>query len=567
MADLVLTGGTVVDGTGGAPYTADVSISSGRVTEIGRASDRGARRIDVSGLVVAPGFIDPHTHYDAQLLWDPTASPSSQHGVTTTISGNCGFTLAPLSPNDDGYLQRMMARVEGMPLEALEHGLDWSWRSFADYLDRLEGCTAVNAGFHVGHSALRRVVMGDAAFEREANDGERLALVRELRAALAAGALGFSTSLSTSHNDGEDRPVPSRFAALEELIELALVTGEYTGTSLEYITTGCLSEFSAEERDLMRTLTSQSGLPLNWNVLNITPQNPAVHERQLAASDYAAEAGGRVVALGMPSTGPSRVCLHDYFALYSLPMWKDIIGEPVETRVRWFAEVDSRRRLNEIATSPEAGALRGLSFWANHLIGETYAPQYAHLVGRRLGDAAAELNSTPWNLFCDMSVADGLRTVLWTTFTLTPEIARGRAAVLLDPRVMVGGGDAGAHLDRMCGARYPTVMLAELVREHAALSVEQAVHLLTGEPAAYFGLVDRGALRVGAFADLCVFDPSTVGALPLRSVSDLPGGATRLTSDSVGVHYVIVNGTPILEGGSSTGAVPGTLLRSGRDTR
>jgi N-acyl-D-aspartate/D-glutamate deacylase len=569
VLDVIITGGQIIDGLGTPCRAADVGVRDRRIVRIGEPGsidEPATRHIDARGLVVAPGFVDPHTHYDAQLLWDPAATPSSLHGVTSVIGGNCGFTLAPLAPGDADFLQRMMARVEGMPLEALEHGLSWSWQSFGDFLDQLEGNVGVNAGFMVGHSAVRRLVMGADATTRDATPAEIDAMDQVLRDSLGAGGLGWSTSLSYSHNDGDNAPVPSRQAARDELLRLAAAVRDYEGTSLEFITSGCLGQFSEDEIELMIDLSTTADRPLNWNVLSINPNDASVHEHQLSAATRAARRGGRIVALAMPENGPSRLCFHDYFALFSLPLWKDIFGLDVAERTAKFADPEVRRRLDAIATSPEAGALRGLARWSTLEIGTTFDPTNDGLSGRTVGDVAAASGQAPFDAMCDIAVADGLRTTFWTSSATSPHEAAVRAEVLRDPRVLVGGSDAGAHLDRMCGARYPTTMLAGLVRDQHVLSLEEAVRLMTDVPATYFGLRDRGRLVEGAFADIVVFDPAVVASDRIVNVADLPGGAERLTSAAIGVEHVLVNGTAIVEHGALTGARPGVVLRGGRDT-
>jgi N-acyl-D-aspartate/D-glutamate deacylase len=444
--------------------------------------------------------------------------------------------------------------------------LAWDWRGFAEYLDRFEGSIGVNAGFLVGHSAIRRAVMGDAATQREANPGEAAAIVAELEDALRAGALGLSTSRSTTHNDGENDPVPSRVGSAAELSALAHTLRGYPGTTLEFITTGCINGFTENEIEVMIELSAGADRPLNWNVLNIDPSHPQQHAHQLSASDRAAANGARIVALAMPVTGPSRVCFHDYFALYSLPKWKDIFPLPIVQRMHYFADPVERRALNAIATGPESGALRGLAGWAHLEIGETFAPENAGLAGRLVRDVAAEESRDPWDVVCDLAVADHLRTVFWTAGRMSPASARQRADTLRDPRVLIGGSDAGAHLDRMCGARYPTKFIASYVRDAQAMGLEEAVHLMTEVPARYFGLRDRGTIAVGAYADLVVFDPTTIDAERIVSVADLPGAAARLTSGAIGVDYVVVNGQILVDHGDITDARSGTLLRAGRDT-
>lgn len=569
MLDVIITGGSVIDGMGSPARNADLGVRDRRIVTIaepGEITESATRHIDARGFIVAPGFVDPHTHYDAQLLWDPAATPSSLHGVTSVIGGNCGFTLAPLAPGDADFLRRMMARVEGMPLEALEQGLSWDWQTFGEFLDQFEGNVGVNAGFMVGHSAIRRLVMGPDATTRDATPTEIDVMEQVLRDSLAAGGLGWSTSLSYSHNDGDNEPVPSRQATRPELLRLAAAVHDYAGTSLEFITSGCLGQFSQDEIELMIDLSTTADRPLNWNVLSINPNNASVHEHQLSAATRAAERGGRIVALAMPENGPSRLCFHDYFALFSLPLWKDVFGLAVPERTAKFADIGVRRELDAIANSPDAGALRGLARWASLEIGTTFDAANDGLGGRTVGDVAEERGQTAFDAMCDISVADGLRTTFWTSSFMGAREAAVRADVLRDGRVLVGGSDAGAHLDRMCGARYPTMFLAGLVREHQVMSLEDAVQLMTDVPARYFGLRDRGRLVEGAFADIVVFDAATVAADRIVNVADLPGGAERLTSAAIGIEHVLVNGTAIVEHGALTGARPGVVLRAGRDT-
>jgi N-acyl-D-aspartate/D-glutamate deacylase len=543
-------------------------VQDGVVTEVGDISDDASHTIDAGGLVVAPGFIDPHTHYDAQLFWDPSASPSNLHGVTTVIGGNCGFTLAPLDPDDSDYLRRMMARVEGMPLEALEQGLDWQWRSFGDYLARFDGGLGVNAAFMVGHCALRRLAMGEAAVGEEASP-DQLETMRQLLAdSLDAGGLGFSTSRAYTHDDGDGQPVPSRHANPEEVLALCDEVSRHEGTTLEAITDGCLKGFTDEEIDLFTRMSVTANRPLNWNVLTIDSKAPERTQRQLEASTHAAAAGGRVVALTMPILVGMNMSFRTYCALFLLPGWREVLDLPIPERMQRLRDPEVRRTLDERAHSPEAGVVGRLAGWGRYEIGDTYAPENAAFKGRRVADIASERGTSPFDTLLDIVLADELRTVLWPSPTDDdPDSWADRARAWQDEGVLIGGSDAGAHLDRMCGAPYTTAFLGDCVHGKQLLPLEQAVRLITSAPADLFGLTGRGRVERGTVADLVVFDPDTNDAGPVEKIADLPGGAARLVATARGVQHVVVNGEQTVRDGVATSALPGRVLRSGHDTQ
>ncbi len=565
-ADLVLRGGTVIDGTGAKARVADVAVRDGRVLAIGSPTEVGAgrRSIDVSDRVVAPGFVDLHTHYDAQLLWDPTASPSLLHGVTTVFGGNCGFGLAPAAATDTDYLTRLMARVEGIPLAALEAGVPWDWTDFGGYLDRVEaGGVAVNAGFLVGHSALRRHVMGDAATGDAADTDQIEEIAAHLDVALHAGAIGFSSSQAPTHHDGNGDPVPSRFASRAELVRLAEVLAPHESTQLELIIPGCLGGFTDDEVELMSELSIAARSPLNWNVLGVSATGN--HEHQLAASTRAAARGAKVVALTIPQSMRIRLSFLSGFVLDGLPGWGDVLGRPVTERLRLLSDPAVRTRLDTGAHSEEAGLLAGLARWERMTVAETFADSTRAYEGRSIGDIADERGIAPFDALCDLVVADGLRTGLRPELPAEDRATwETRAAVWRDPRAIVGGSDAGAHLDMFCMAGYSTFLVGPAVRDLGLLSLEEAVRLLSDVPARLYDLTDRGRLVAGAHADLVVFDPTTVGPGREQTLDDLPGGASRIVVDSVGIERVFVGGTEIVRGGVATGATPGRVLRRGR---
>jgi N-acyl-D-aspartate/D-glutamate deacylase len=569
LLDLLIRGGTVADGSGAPSRRCDVGVSGGRVTVLadpGTCDEPAARTIDADGLVVMPGFVDLHTHYDAQLFWDSTASPSPLHGVTTVIGGNCGFSLAPAGEEHAEYLTRMMARVEGMPLAALEKGLDWRWRSFGEWLGRLDGSVGVNAGFLVGHSALRRVVMGEAAVGSVATPAQRDAMVALAHEALEQGAFGFSTSQAHTHHDGAGDPVPSRHADRAELEALAAAVRDHSGTTLELIVPGCLNGFTEDEVDLMGTLSLLAGRPANWNVLGVSAMSPDRTEHQLAASDTIAARGGRLVALTLPHTLQLRLSFEHGAILDGLPGWREIFGLGKDARIAALKDPEVRRRLAEGANSDEAGILRALANWGRLIILETFTPENAPFEGKSIGDVAKARNQDPFDAMLDVVVADELRTGLRPPIPESEEDWVARADVWRDPRAVVGGSDAGAHLDVMCGAIYSTSLLGDGVRKRGLLTWEEAARLLASVPASLYGLRNRGEIAEGFWADMVVLDPDSVGHGPEKTRADLPGGASRLYAGSDGIEHVLVNGTEVVRHGELTDELPGKVLRSGRDS-
>ena len=567
MLDYIIRNATVIDGTGAPGFAADVGIRDGRIAALGTIDEQGTVELDAAGLMVMPGVIDPHTHYDAQLFWDPTASPSNLHGVTTIIGGNCGFTLAPVAPDDAGYISRMMAKVEGMPLVALEEGVPWNWESFGEYLDRLDGNLGVNAGFLVGHCALRRKVMGDERHSEIATDDEITAMRTLLAESLSAGGLGFSSSQSRTHSDGEGRPINSKFADRREMLAFCEEVADHEGTTLEYITSGCLDNFSDDEIELMASMSATANRPLNWNVLTVNQRDEDKIAHQLAAADAAAEKGGRIVALTMPTVVPMNMSFRNFCAIFLIPGYGDVMNLPLEERIEKLKDPTVRAELLALGNSRDAGVFRHVARWGSYIIGDTFSEENAQYEWRDVASIAAERGTSDFDTLLDIVIADDLRTVLWPKATDTDDATwQARVKVWRDPRVMIGGSDAGAHLDRMCGTNYPTSFLGDCLHGRRLIPVEEAVRMMTSDPADLFGLVDRGVVREGAHADLVVFDPTTIASEPARLVDDLPGGSPRLFASSIGVVRVLVGGEEIIIDGTPTGALPGNVLRSGADT-
>jgi N-acyl-D-aspartate/D-glutamate deacylase len=567
VLDYVIRGGTVVDGSGRPSVVADVGIRDGRVAYVGRDTERSARSFDASGLMVAPGFIDPHTHYDAQLHWDGQATPSNWHGVTTVIGGNCGFTLAPLQAADVGYIRRMMARVEGMPMPALEAGTVWDWESFGDFLGKLDDRIAVNAGFLVGHSALRRYVMGEAAVEREADANEVAAMARLLEESIRAGGLGFSTSRSSTHSDGDGNPVPSRLASVAEVETLCAVLGRFEGTSIEAIVEGSIKGFTPEEIELLAGLSASSGAALNWNLMPISGRIESRVMHQLAPSRRARELGGRVLALSMPVNADMNMSLGTFSTWWHARGWEAILSLPTRERVAKLRDPEVRRQMVAAAEAPDAGAGATAANIGRYLIGETVSPANAGLEGLRVSDVAAERGLDDFECVVEISIADDFTTTFWPPPPgPDPEGDRLRSQLWRDPDVLLGGSDAGAHVDRMLGSSYPTRFLADSIRGRQLIPVEETVRQLTDVPARVFRLDRRGRLEPRWFADVVVFDPAVVDGGPPQRVFDFPGDSLRLVSASSGIVRVLVNGVETIADGEATGSLPGRVLRWGRDT-
>jgi N-acyl-D-aspartate/D-glutamate deacylase len=564
MLDLVLKNASLVDGSGGPARPSDIGVRAGRVVDVGDLDERTNRTVDVDGLVVAPGFVDVHTHYDAQVFWDGTLSPSPLHGVTTVVGGNCGFTIAPLDGRDADYLMRMLSRVEGMPLETLQEGVPWDWRTTGEYLDRLEGRLTPNAGFLVGHSALRRAVMHEDAVGSEASGEQVTAMQELLRDGLMAGALGFSSTWSPTHNDHQGQPVPSRWSTREEVLALCGVLAEFPGTTLEFIPG--VPPFGEDLFDLMASMSRVADRPLNWNVLQVYGKNRDLVDHQLSGSDYAARHGGYVVALTLPDTLRNRINFRSGFILDILPGWDSDMALPPTEKLAKLADPASRAEMNERAQTV-TGPTRSIANWSGYLVRETFGADAEKLIGRTISDIARERGVSPWNTLADLVVADELRTVIEYEDRGQDEASWARRVeVWRDPRAIIGASDAGAHVDMIDSFGFATTVLGRAVRERSLLSLEEAIHLLTARPAALYGLRDRGTIRPGAWADLVVLDPDTIGPEPVSTCYDLPGGAARVYGAASGIERVFVAGTEVVVGKEFTAARPGQVLRGGRDT-
>jgi N-acyl-D-aspartate/D-glutamate deacylase len=545
--DLVLRGAPVIDGTGSAPRAADVGIETGRIVAVGDVAANGAAEVDLEGLTLAPGFIDIHTHYDAQVLWDRDLTPSCWHGVTTVVMGNCGFGIAPTRPEHRSTIARTLENVEGMSVQALEAGIPWTFESFPEYLDAVESApTRLNVAAMIGHTPLRLYVLGDEATERPAKDDEvdrMRALVAE---ALAAGALGFATSKSPTHAGAEGKPVPSRLAELDEVTRIAEAVRD-AGRGIMQITPG-----AGLFVDEMAQLSKLTGQPVSWTALltGIGPPGTAIN-----LLDMTAQAGENVWPQIACRPLVMQITFEDPFAFSSIDAFKDVLEVPRERRADIYADPAWRER----ARSGAGGVFA--TKWDKTTIAETQ--RHRDLMGRTMADIAAERGVDPMDAAIDLALDEDLKTRFRVVLANDDEEEVGK--LLQDERAVLGLSDAGAHASQLCDACFSTHLLSHWTRETGTLSLEQAVWRLTGQPSQIFGIGDRGLIKEGLAADLVAFDPDTVGVTAHERVWDLPAGADRLIVDSTGVEHVWVNGVATRANGDNIAdARPGKLLRGGR---
>jgi N-acyl-D-aspartate/D-glutamate deacylase len=558
--DLVIRGGRVVDGSGMPGFGADVAVRDGRIARIGRVTGAAERVIDADGAVVVPGFIDVHTHYDVQLDWDPIASPSCYHGVTTVLTGNCGFTLAPAKPEDVPWLAAMLSRVEGMSKDALAAGFRFDGGSFADFWTRYDGRLGVNAGGYVGHCAVRRFVLGDDASEREATREEIAAMQELVRQAMREGALGFSTSQIDIHVGDDGREVPSNHASAEEVVALCSVLAEFDHGAIEAIPRSFAEGYDGKDRELLHAMYRVSGKPIELNILTPTPQHPMGWQNALDFCRESFEQGVRV----HPQFTTNKLELHlklvDTFVFDEMPAWREVLTTAEPERSRRLADPAWRAKL-QAEWDDDAG--RAVAFDLDDLEVEAVRDATnAGWVGRTVSEIGADRGTGKLDTFLDLALAEDLQTSFRTRLgdvakQFVQHIVQTGVA---DPIVMAGSSDGGAHLASFTGADYSTRLLAEWVPA-GALSLEQAVWRLAGMPATVHGLHDRGFLRSGAWADVVVYDPATLGAGEAHLARDFPAGTERYVVDATGYHAVVVNGEVLVEDGAHTGALPGHVVR------
>ena len=551
--DLLVRRGRVVDGSGLPSYMADVGVKDGKVIEVGRLNGSAARTIDADGLAVAPGFIDHHTHLDAQILWDPYGTCEPQHGVTTVIMGNCGLALAPVKSGDEDALVKSFVRVEAIPRFALEQGVKWGWNTYGEYLDSLEGKVGVNVGGLVGHIAVRHNVLGEEAVERRATAKEIEQMRSLVLEAMEGGALGLSTNRNERHMREDGKPVASRLADDEELFALCDVLAERNGGVIETI----LGRNKIEHFQLYDDLARRTQRPILWQNLQHRWTEPHLWREQLDAVEPIFRDGYR--AYGLTHTVPlvRHFSLKNCQVFDEFPTWKNLMFLPEVVRKQAFADSATRQKLRADLADP-----RPTNFhrrWDIVRVEKVVKPENQKFVGKTVADVAAMRGQDPLDAFLDLSLEEDLGTVFWNSNNGGDPQAMGE--ILRSPYVLVGTSDAGAHVQFGADFGYGTTLLGLWVRERKVMTLEQAIFKLTFHVASIFGLQGRGLLRPGYTADLAIFDPDTVGAHEPEWANDYPAGTKRLIQRSEGMHYTVVNGKVIHEDGRMSGELPGHVLR------
>ena len=561
--DLLIKNGTVVDGSGLPRFQADVAIAEGKIAAIGKIRENAREIIDAEGHVVSPGFVDGHTHMDAQVFWDPLGTCSCWHGITSVVMGNCGFSLAPCSEEDKLLVMRNLERAEDISPEAMEAGIKWSWTTYPEYLDAVERLPkGINYSAYIGHSALRTYVMGERAFSEEATPDDLKAMKREVRSAIQAGAAGFTTSRTRNHQTPDGQPVASRLATWDEVRQLVGVLGELNSGVFEIAgeDTGLNPERIQDYCNRLKALAVDTGVPVTFGMFS-APKAPDYWRPFFALADETAEAGGRMFI--QVHSRPISV-LQSFESVTSfdkLPVWRDIRELPLAEQEAALRNPDMRQKLVQAANQPPQEGTRAVGAEARAAnfkwlfpIMDRAVPPY-----RSVAEIAVERNQDPVETYIELALDKGLKRFFMQPLTNTHEPST--LEMMQHPRSVITFSDSGAHVSQIMDSSLQTHLLSHWVREREALTLEDAVRQLSFVPASHWKLAGRGLLREGWNADVVIFDPQTVEPQVPELTYDLPAGARRLKQKANGFLATIVNGEVVLRNNEHTGALPGQLLR------
>jgi N-acyl-D-aspartate/D-glutamate deacylase len=552
--DLLIRNGRVVDGSGLPSYIADVGIKDGKIVEVGRLNGVAQRTIDASGFIVSPGFIDHHTHMDGQILWDPFGTCEPQHGVTSIIMGNCGLALAPVKNGDEDAIVKSFVRVEAIPRIALEKGVPWGWKSYGDYLNKLEGSVGINVGGIVGHIAVRQFVMGEESTERKATDGEVQKMRAAVGEAMRAGSFGFSTNRNERHMREDGLPVPSRLADDAELFALCEVVSESNSGVIQMN----LGRHCVEQIPQYDELARRTRRPIVWQSVQYKESEPELWQNMLSGIAKTFRAGYQ--AYGLTHTVPlmRHFTMKDAQIFDEFPVWKNLMFLAEPERKQAFADAITRQKMRDDMAKP-----RPVSFhrnWGRVVIEKVAKAENQPYVGKSVAEVAALRKQDPLDTFLDLCLEENLDTTFETTNRgFNPE---AMSTIMKSPYVIIGTSDAGAHVQFGADFGYCTTLLGMWVRDRQMISMEQAIHKLTFHVASVYGIAGRGLLRPGFHADVTIFDPKTIKACEPEWADDYPAATKRLIQRAEGVHYTIVNGKVIYDDGKLSGEMAGKVLRS-----
>jgi N-acyl-D-amino-acid deacylase len=554
--DLLIKNGTMIDGTGAPGRHADVAVSGGKIMEIGKIKDSATRVIDATDCVVAPGFIDPHTHYDAQICWDGAVTPSPWHGVTSVVMGNCGVGIAPCRPGDREVAMRDLVNVEAIPFEVLNAGITWDWETFPQFLNAADARKpSLNLAFLAPLTPFRHYVMGAESMERAATPAETAKIKSLLGEAMDAGAFGFSSTVLNQHIGYGGKPLGCRYADAAEYRAYSNVLKEKKKGAIEVAVTRQIAVLEDEQYELLDLLLAESHRPVTFIAMFDRDDIPEAVRDTLRKAAPLIKRGARPQTSPLPLT--REVNMRNPFSFAAFPSWNRVFADKSKSaQAAVYRDRAFRDHFREDLKKPQT-----FGNWARVTVHEVHSPALKQYEGRTVAEIAKALGKDPVDTFLDLTVDDDLDVEFaLATFNNRPERMK---EILSNPDILIGLGDGGAHVDMLCDSGYPTFLLGTWVRDQQVMSLEQGVRRLTSDPADFFGIKDRGRLQTGLAADIAIFDPKTIGSSNRGERHfDLPGGAKRMVMPSRGVLHTIVNGQTVYADGSLTGAKAGKVLRS-----